>query len=84
MDTLDKRFERGLDLSGDAKSKDDGMKMLSRMSRLGTLLPTRISPDSPTIVGGEYTFGALTDSYYEYLVRSPSPLTLLLAFRFEQ
>ncbi|KAA1129581.1 hypothetical protein PGTUg99_030524 [Puccinia graminis f. sp. tritici] len=38
-------------------------------SRLGTLFPTVINPDSPKSLGNKYTFGAMVDSYYEYLIK---------------
>ncbi|GAA5825216.1 hypothetical protein JCM10212_002960, partial [Sporobolomyces blumeae] len=37
--------------------------------RLGTLLPSHVNPDQPNMVQGEYTFGGLADSYYEYLIK---------------
>ncbi|OAV87248.1 hypothetical protein PTTG_29514 [Puccinia triticina 1-1 BBBD Race 1] len=38
-------------------------------SRLGTLFPTVIDPDSASMVDANYTFGAMVDSYYEYLIK---------------
>ncbi|OAV93851.1 hypothetical protein PTTG_01658 [Puccinia triticina 1-1 BBBD Race 1] len=38
-------------------------------SRLGTLFPTVIDPDSPGSLNAQYTFGAMVDSYYEYLIK---------------
>ncbi|KNZ51253.1 hypothetical protein VP01_4024g2, partial [Puccinia sorghi] len=40
----------------------------SSSSRLGTLFPTHVNPESPKSISGQYTFGAMADSYYEYLV----------------
>ncbi|GAA6031931.1 hypothetical protein JCM8097_003346 [Rhodosporidiobolus ruineniae] len=37
--------------------------------RLGTLLPAHIDPAFPAMLQGEYTFGGLADSYYEYLIK---------------
>ncbi|KAH9442654.1 hypothetical protein Pst134EA_031700 [Puccinia striiformis f. sp. tritici] len=36
-------------------------------SRPGTLFPTHLNPQSPRSLSGQYTFGAMADSYYEYL-----------------
>lgn len=41
---------------------------LTSKSLLGTLIPTRIYPESRA-VAGKYTFGGQADSYYEYLVK---------------
>ncbi|WFD04474.1 mannosyl-oligosaccharide 1,2-alpha-mannosidase [Malassezia obtusa] len=41
---------------------------LTAKSELGSLMTTRIYPESPTL-GGKYTFGGQADSYYEYLVK---------------
>jgi len=41
----------------------------SSSSRLGTLFPTHINPNAPQSLSGEYTFGAMADSYYEYLIK---------------
>ncbi|KAH9442651.1 hypothetical protein Pst134EA_031697 [Puccinia striiformis f. sp. tritici] len=38
-------------------------------SRLGTLFPTLVDPQSPQALSGQYTFGAMADSYYEYLIK---------------
>jgi len=43
--------------------------------RLGSLLPSHINPNQPNMVQGEYTFGGLADSYYEYLVSVSSVLS---------
>ncbi|MBW0489631.1 hypothetical protein O181_029346 [Austropuccinia psidii MF-1] len=37
--------------------------------RLGTLFPTFINPQAPAQLTGEYTLGAMADSYYEYLIK---------------
>ncbi|KNZ59834.1 hypothetical protein VP01_1655g4 [Puccinia sorghi] len=37
-------------------------------SRVGTLFPTYVNPEAPQSLSGQYTFGAMADSYYEYLV----------------
>ncbi|KAA1111823.1 hypothetical protein PGT21_013079 [Puccinia graminis f. sp. tritici] len=38
-------------------------------SRPGTLFPTHVNPQSPQLLSGQYTFGAMADSYYEYLIK---------------
>ncbi|KAI9630898.1 hypothetical protein KEM48_013476 [Puccinia striiformis f. sp. tritici PST-130] len=38
-------------------------------SRPGTLFPTHLNPQSPRSLSGQYTFGAMADSYYEYLIK---------------
>ncbi|KAI7936935.1 hypothetical protein MJO28_015834 [Puccinia striiformis f. sp. tritici] len=38
-------------------------------NRLGTLFPIIIDPDYPQSLDGRYTFGAMVDSYYEYLIK---------------
>lgn len=58
MDTLDQLFPAAVP---SAESRNRG--------RLGTLLPAWLDPSHPEIMSGEYTFGGLADSYYEYLVR---------------
>lgn len=60
MDTLDRVFP-------DADPPRNG----PNRGRLGTLLPSMVDPSRPDLMGGEYTFGGLADSYYEYLVRLP-------------
>ncbi|KAI7952474.1 hypothetical protein MJO29_008105, partial [Puccinia striiformis f. sp. tritici] len=37
-------------------------------SRLGTLFPTHLNPQSPQSLSGQYTFGVMANSYYKYLV----------------
>lgn len=59
MDTLDKQFTP-------PKARTD--PTLPIEGRLGTLLPAYIDPGNPTALFGDYTFGGLADSYYEYLV----------------
>lgn len=59
MDTLDKRFATG------AQSKKGDLSL----GRLGTLLPTYVDAGAPTATAGDFSFGGLADSYYEYLVR---------------
>ncbi|KAK4701339.1 hypothetical protein P7C70_g4893, partial [Phenoliferia sp. Uapishka_3] len=56
MDTLDTGFPRH---AGDGQ----------RRGRLGSLLPAYVDAGHPNSMSGEYTFGGLADSYYEYLVR---------------
>lgn len=58
MDTLDRAFP---DESPPAHGPNRG--------RLGTLLPSMVDPSRPDLMSGDYTFGGLADSYYEYLVR---------------
>ncbi|KDN52651.1 glycoside hydrolase family 47 protein [Tilletiaria anomala UBC 951] len=41
---------------------------ITSSGRLGTLLPTNISPDSKHMYG-LYSFGGMADSYYEYLIK---------------
>ena len=62
MDTLDTRFSK----AGPVSSTGGKIR-----GRLGSLLPSHINPNQPNMVQGEYTFGGLADSYYEYLVQSP-------------
>ncbi|KAH9811056.1 family 47 glycoside hydrolase [Melampsora americana] len=38
-------------------------------SRLGSLFPTWIDPNNPNALYGDYTFGGMADSYYEYLIK---------------
>ncbi|PLW16691.1 hypothetical protein PCANC_13351 [Puccinia coronata f. sp. avenae] len=38
-------------------------------SRPGTLFPTHVNPQAPQLLSGQYTFGAMADSYYEYLIK---------------
>ncbi|EGG01508.1 family 47 glycoside hydrolase [Melampsora larici-populina 98AG31] len=37
--------------------------------RIGSLFPTWIDPNHPTSLYGDYTFGGMADSYYEYLIK---------------
>ena len=58
-----------------AASKDK-----TRRARLGTLLPAYVDASFPDNTAGEYTFGGLADSYYEYMVCRPlSPLSVFSA-----
>lgn len=41
---------------------------MTRLSVMGTLLPTTIYPETP-MLAGKYTFGGQADSYYEYLIK---------------
>lgn len=59
------RLETGFDPAAPV-SKDPHT---SPRGRLGTLLPAHLDPGHPHTLSGEYTFGGLADSYYEYLVR---------------
>jgi hypothetical protein len=62
MDTLDNRFP----LLSEAERKKQGSS-----ARLGTLFSTNgINPQRQTM-GNTYSFGALADSGYEYLVSLP-------------
>ncbi|GAA5896495.1 glycoside hydrolase family 47 protein [Sporobolomyces salmoneus] len=60
MDTLETRFTSAAPVSS------SGGKI---RGRLGSLLPSHINPGQPGMVQGEYTFGGLADSYYEYLIK---------------
>jgi hypothetical protein len=66
-DTLDQRFPPPLERA----SRSDPVQ-----GRLGTLLPAYIDPGNPTSLYGDYTFGGLADSYYEYLVSCGSMASL--------
>ncbi len=39
-------------------------------SKFPPLIPMRFSPDTDTPVAGTYSFGAMEDSYYEYLIKA--------------
>ncbi|BEI89388.1 uncharacterized protein CcaverHIS019_0207500 [Cutaneotrichosporon cavernicola] len=39
-------------------------------SKYPPLIPMRFSPDSAAAVDGTFSFGAMTDSYYEYLIKA--------------
>lgn len=39
-------------------------------SKYPPLIPMRFSPDSDTPIAGTYSFGAMEDSYYEYLIKT--------------
>lgn len=60
MDTLDMGFKRADPPPVPGQERFRG--------RLGSLLPANLDPAYPDNLGGEYTFGGLADSYYEYLV----------------
>ncbi|GAA5940310.1 glycoside hydrolase family 47 protein [Sporobolomyces koalae] len=60
MDTLETRFSSSPPIT----SKGGKVR-----GRLGSLLPSHINPDQPQMMQGEYTFGGLADSYYEYLIK---------------
>lgn len=62
MDTLDTGFTSA------AASADK-----TKRARLGTLLPAYVDAAFPENTAGEYTFGGLADSYYEYLARRSKP-----------
>ncbi|SCV68306.1 BQ2448_427 [Microbotryum intermedium] len=57
MDTLDTRFVRGK------------MQGAGRGGRLGQLLPSFIDTSRPAWLSDVYSFGAASDSYYEYLLK---------------
>lgn len=59
MDTLDERFDMATSSKSTAPSR----------SRLGSLLPTFIDASRPEVMQGVFSFGALADSYYEYLIK---------------
>ncbi|GAA5991158.1 hypothetical protein JCM5350_001929 [Sporobolomyces pararoseus] len=60
MDTLETRFQD----NGPVRSSNGKVR-----GRLGSLLPSHVNPNQPGMVQGEYTFGGLADSYYEYLIK---------------
>ncbi|GAA6013653.1 hypothetical protein JCM11491_002740 [Sporobolomyces phaffii] len=60
MDTLDTRFSK----AGPVSSSGGKIR-----GRLGTLLPSHVNPMTPAQLQGEYTFGGLADSYYEYMIK---------------
>ncbi|GMK54074.1 hypothetical protein CspeluHIS016_0106600 [Cutaneotrichosporon spelunceum] len=39
-------------------------------SKYSPLIPMRFSPDSTASIDGTFSFGAMTDSYYEYLIKA--------------
>lgn len=61
MDTLDEGF-------GDVVIEERG-NVQNWRKRLGALLTLYVDPDRPNLSTGEYAFGGLADSYYEYLVK---------------
>lgn len=64
MDTLDKHMSPAQPRPTDPKAAAGPLWR----GRLGTLLPSQFDPAYPSSLQGEYTFGGLADSYYEYLV----------------
>jgi len=69
MDTLDTHFAHAVTKPTDPKE----LASPNWRGRLGALLPAHLDAAAPKMLQGEYTFGGLADSYYEYLVRPPSP-----------
>ncbi|GAA5859607.1 hypothetical protein JCM8547_006161 [Rhodosporidiobolus lusitaniae] len=63
VDTLDKHFKPAVPPPSDPK------KAALARGRLGTLLPAHIDPNFPNMLQGEYTWGGLADSWYEYLIK---------------
>ncbi|GAA5969210.1 hypothetical protein JCM11641_007510 [Rhodosporidiobolus odoratus] len=63
MDVLDKHFA-----IAEPRPTDTKKGALWR-GRLGTLLPAHLDPAFPKMLQGEYGFGGLADSYYEYLIK---------------
>ncbi|KLT38348.1 seven-hairpin glycosidase [Cutaneotrichosporon oleaginosum] len=45
-------------------------KHVAPRSKFPPLIPMRFSPDTDTPVAGTYSFGAMEDSYYEYLIKA--------------
>lgn len=45
-------------------------KHVTPRSKYPPLLPMRFSPDTDTPIAGTYSFGAMEDSYYEYLIKT--------------
>jgi mannosyl-oligosaccharide alpha-1,2-mannosidase len=45
-------------------------KKAAPRSKFKPLLPMSFSPDGTTEIGGSFSFGAMTDSYYEYLIKA--------------
>lgn len=72
MDTLDKHFAPAVAPPSDPKE----LASPNWGGRLGALLPAHLDVASPKMLQGEYTFGGLADSYYEYLVRLAASLRL--------
>ncbi|GAA5995223.1 glycoside hydrolase family 47 protein [Rhodotorula paludigena] len=76
MDTLDKHFKAAQPKPADPKlAAGPGFR-----GRLGALLPAHLDPAYPSMLQGEYTFGGLADSYYEYLIKQAQ----LTSFALEQ
>ncbi|GAA6046607.1 hypothetical protein JCM3770_006236 [Rhodotorula araucariae] len=76
MDTLDKRFAPAVPVPEDPKQRaGPGWR-----GRLGTLLPTHLDAATPKPLQGDYGWGGLADSYYEYLIKQAQ----LTSFSLEQ
>jgi len=75
MDTLENRFTKSSPVTSSGTGKIRG--------RLGSLLPSHVNANQPGMVQGEYTFGGLADSYYEYLIKQ-AQLTLFSNQQFER
>ncbi|TNY21998.1 glycoside hydrolase [Rhodotorula diobovata] len=76
MDTLDKHFAPAVAPPSDPKE----LASPNWGGRLGALLPAHLDVASPKMLQGEYTFGGLADSYYEYLIKQAQ----LTSFALEQ
>ncbi|BGO96578.1 hypothetical protein NBRC10513v2_000516 [Rhodotorula toruloides] len=76
MDTLDTHMSPAQPRPTDPKAAAGPLWR----GRLGTLLPSQFDPAYPSSLQGEYTFGGLTDSYYEYLIKQ----TQLTSFSLDQ
>ncbi|BGP12561.1 hypothetical protein JCM10213v2_000478 [Rhodosporidiobolus nylandii] len=63
MDALDKHFAPASPVPTEPKAR------ATHRGRLGTLLPAHLDPAFPAMLQGEYTFGGLADSFYEYLIK---------------
>ncbi|BGP36575.1 hypothetical protein JCM10449v2_000476 [Rhodotorula kratochvilovae] len=76
MDTLDKHFAAAVPAPSDAKQRaGPGWR-----GRLGTLLPAHLDASAPKMLQGDYGWGGLADSYYEYLIKQAQ----LTSFSLEQ
>ncbi|GAA5923490.1 hypothetical protein JCM1841_001535 [Sporobolomyces salmonicolor] len=76
MDTLDTHFAPAQSPPKDPKAAAGPLYR----GRLGTLLPAWVDPSHPALLQGEYGFGGLMDSYYEYLIKQAQ----LTSFSHEQ
>ncbi|GAA5838295.1 hypothetical protein JCM9279_003191 [Rhodotorula babjevae] len=65
MDTLETHFAHAVAMPTDPKD----LASPNWRGRLGALLPAHLDAAAPKMLQGEYTFGGLADSYYEYLIK---------------